>query len=1267
MTEYLRVTPTSEPLDSEGIPPLLESLHKLTSPASPGLLDRLNPLHGESPPRFEFLAVSDGAEEPVEFLYGADAHIETLEKRLRSIYPETFDIERVEVDVAKRLIPPRELSSEEFISRYENGQLQYEFGPEEQYEVIDAAEGDGEGDIPSDGSETDSGVTLESVPENHVVVDGTALEVAPASELDSNDSHYNIDRPTWTPDRTILARPSSDKVSPLGVRWCASQEVKRDWMTSLRPFTEVASDDDLPPVNDHSSPLTSLVEHLTEATAPAAFQVVFQRHSEWEADAAVRKEDLKEGLDTRLGRLANFFFGTAYEEDAADRQLSDVTEKRLEHLHAKNAKRSFSVNIRAVGIPTPETRDDLDDRMNSLIPVFDPLDGPFYQLDGKRLRDAAYREAAKTKNARATLRRLLNREVTTGGWRTTPEFVFCGHELANFVVVPSSEKLSITGERGTRAEQQSRNPLPLPNPDLLNQYQEGIAIGYPLDENGDPLPDPIRVPPKLLTKHYLRAWSTGGGKSKACINDLLSLGSSTSGPNVLIDRKGDGMSENYLRCHMKRFGDLEDVYYFRLPDIPPALSFFDIRPALEDGRRREDAIQDKIDHFREILRMVMGREEFENAYVANVILSFLIKALFDEEYGSDVFGLDDLLDAAERMQSEQTIPPVSPSNQDIETSLRRHYERDRSDFSESMGAITNRLQQIKEDAHLWRIFCHTPGQNDAGEYIDNRFNFREFLKEDATLIFDLGDLRPEAQRIVTLFLLSNLWDAVQVRRRDGKTDYENLTNLIIEESAPIASSRLVSEQLLPQGRSFGLSLGLVMQFPGQVRNRNRRAYHEILNNVRTKLIGNISMEHDLAESLAHEDLSPTELRNRINTLPRGEWIAQLPSPSFGETGPTPFSMKPLPIALGHPESDEPLTESEEYHFESQALPDVLERTQTEYGLEDQTESESLSEAAGWGSAPADTTPTADDSASDPGQSAFIEQATTNMEGASDTQENSDGQLEVNTERADPGSESEAQQLSPARTTDDSTSTPKPLDETDVAVPDDELRKRGLSRDDVRFLSRVLSIMNREDSEYDLLDSMRPLRNDFEDLNIPRLIEQDLVEEATACGRKYYTVLPAGRELLGENLQVGHGLGDIGEKTPHKVGVRLLELWLQEQDDVARVEPYYEYNNDTVFDVAGSDANGELMWVGEVELPSNNTDAPVDDYDKLRSVEANTIWAFNNRETAIEVLDKLADADRIKECVSGRDARSFSTIQDTVADFDAAGMTTIRGFKNLDRR
>ena len=142
MADYLRVIPTSEQLDAESIPRVLDSLHKLTMPGSSGLGAKLNPLHSDTPPRFEFLAISDGPDEPVEFFYGADAHLDTLEKRLRSIYPSTFDIERVDIDVAGRLIQPVEFTPQEFVDHYEAGRLQYEFGPGEQYEHVDEGPAD---------------------------------------------------------------------------------------------------------------------------------------------------------------------------------------------------------------------------------------------------------------------------------------------------------------------------------------------------------------------------------------------------------------------------------------------------------------------------------------------------------------------------------------------------------------------------------------------------------------------------------------------------------------------------------------------------------------------------------------------------------------------------------------------------------------------------------------------------------------------------------------------------------------------------------------------------------------------------------------------------------------------------------------------------------------------------------------------------------------------------------------------------------------------
>jgi DNA helicase HerA-like ATPase len=58
--------------------------------------------------------------------------------------------------------------------------------------------------------------------------------------------------------------------------------------------------------------------------------------------------------------------------------------------------------------------------------------------------------------------------------------------------------------------------------------------------------------------------------------------------------------------------------------------------------------------------------------------------------------------------------------------------------------------------------------------------------------------------------------------------------------------------LLPKGREFNLSLGLIIQYPEQVLGDNpqdnRRAYKEILNNINTKIIGNVATDDLLADS-----------------------------------------------------------------------------------------------------------------------------------------------------------------------------------------------------------------------------------------------------------------------------------------------------------------------------------------------------------------------------------------------------------------------------------
>jgi len=473
----------------------------------------------------------------------------------------------------------------------------------------------------------------------------------------------------------------------------------------------------------------------------------------------------------------------------------------------------------------------------------------------------------------------------------------------------------------------------------MSEFRDGMAIGYALNDTGEAEGKPTHIPPRLLPTHYGRFGTTGSGKSKALINDLLSLYDNTEGPTILIIPKNDDMAQNYMRAHGRRFGitDLEEnVVHFPVPDVLPGFSFFDLEPSMESGRRREDAVQRKADHYEEILKLVMGTDRYERATVAPTLIKTLIKALFDEEYGrenglyrasTDYFAhrqlehvVDQLWEAGPPNENIGDAP--RSSDEEVTRTIRRQLQLDPNTFANVMGGVGNRLAYISQDTHLRQIFNNT----------ENQFDFRDVLDEDTVILFDLGDLRDDAARIMTGVILTNLDAALKDRKRtlsQHPDDY--VVNLLVDEAASVVVSDIMND-LLEKGRGFRLSVGLSMQFPEQMEAEGgRKIYLNALNNIGSSLIGKINVDRELARAMAHEEMDPTDFANRIRSLPRGEWIASLPSPTFGETGPYPFSLEPLPIPPGHPESESPFTAREEEQF-TETLSSMHEHISDRHGV-----------------------------------------------------------------------------------------------------------------------------------------------------------------------------------------------------------------------------------------------------------------------------------------------------------------------------------------------
>ncbi|UTF55846.1 hypothetical protein [Natronosalvus rutilus] len=1398
MTEqrrYIRIEPSRERVDPSDIVSRLAGLRKLRT----GWKIKYDPR--KSPPAFEFLVLTQGKDAPVRFYLGVEDEelLPTLKSELQTAYPASYDIYEEAVDLRA------ELSS--YGSR--------------------GAESDSKTDV--EGGETAIG-------------DGGGVSLS---------------------DRT-----------PLAARWSGVGERSRDWMTPIKQYSH-AQEETPRSGNPARAPLAAAVERLTEATAPTALQVLFTRYSSWQRAAEARKKQIETKHDGALQSartsLADMVYG-ANQERIRDRRrgrdpphvgestrqtssaASGEVASRQALIDQKGPSQTFLVNLRAVSV-LPEDPEDVDraqasNNIETLANAFNHLDGYFYHLDGSRvskslanIRDPAQKE----------LSRLLNRSFNQS-WmgKRRPQLVLNADELANFVAVPSGQTLTTEGSRGARGKERLRQPLPLPDPDRLEEFTgPGMAVGKPLRNRSEPLDEPIRIPPDLLTTSYIRAASTGSGKSTAVQAEMLSLHEHVDGPIVLLDGKGDGMAENYLRIHYARYGRLDDVYYFNAPDMLPAVSFFDIRPALAMGRPREDAVQDKVEHFHEIMRLILGEERHENAYVANEILTFLIKALFDQEYGQDAFSLEDLIQAVFRMSRDKTVPELCEANAHIEQSLIQKCQVDERQFQQTMGAAANRLDKLVEHEHLYQIFTHVPRWDDEAEaYVGNAFDFREFLDKDAVILLDLGEFRAESQHALTMILLSNLWDAVQGRRGGGRSlnggirqhrsGDDTIVNMIIEEAAAIATSSLVYEQFIPQGRAFGVSLGLVLQYPEQVAqySTSDRPYTEILNNVKTKLVGNIATDAKLAESIAHENLSTSEFRNRVSRLPAGEWIAQLPSPRFGQTGPAPFSLASLPIPDGHPESDAPLLGDDRHLFEEQQIPRVMRRTQEECSLPGRTSQftreevrETLNEVGE--DAAGDVAPSSGSKASaeatdgtnppdapffgassvSGATDTFVNGETTTTAGEPDTpsdderdigkvpmfgdtasepQELEGSPQDSSAEEAVPEQYEERNETPELHTTDgdeettdsaettgenslpehvsydadtecyvcdvcgseylmseerkasaccqfaskddvfvaakrarstastsselftrlgaitehaesygievtiqdfasldespdesvtalssESKNSPEPgesqssdtshstrFKDATTTIPDETLREEGITRDEAAFLGLVLDAMNRQLEEYSLLESMTVLEEPFSNLDVEILKEKEFIEEHRSFWQTYYTVLPAGRQFLDRSLDTSPGIGDLGEKTPHKAGVAFLEAWLTQQEDVARTAVYYQHTKDVVFDVVGFDTEDELVWVGEVETPSNNTDALLSDYEKLASVDAAAAWACEDKELLLEVIETLTDTDAVDISLTSTQTRTISSLRAAITGPDLPGMDSLHTFRSL---
>ncbi|TSD14797.1 hypothetical protein DP107_07465 [Haloglomus irregulare] len=1025
-------------------------------------------------------------------------------------------------------------------------------------------------------------------------------------------------------DRETLLEPfaTAEDADTVALAFEGNPTHRKDWQTCLTPFADFhESERDR---NHVRAPLASVAETLAGSPLPICYQVLLRPKPDWSVEADERRLDLEQGSDTFGGELMNALVGPPPEDELV---MLGVDEERVVHLRERDTHRSFEVNVRAVPGHSADPVD-AESVLCDLALAFEAVSGPFYRVEGTVSTGSDAQQLVEALHDRTLHPPAYGRTLTSPGRRTSPGLVVDARELGSFCALPG-DALTSAGVRGVGVTPSERTGLSLPPTDQLTPYSgAGMMLGLPLTDDDRATDEPLVLPPSLQPLHVGWFGRTGAGKSTALVNAMLANHRATDGASILVDPKGDGMGEAYLRAHFAEYGSLDDVCYFDCAAVLPAISFFDIRGELEAGIPRETAVEDAVDHYIEILRAIMGRDRFDQAVRSPDIIRYLVKALFDPVHGSDHFSHRQLHETARRMHERQSAPAVS--DDDLERMLGGVVANRARTFDEIMQGVANRIEKVPVDRRLARLFNHVYDEESNGSH----FDLVDFLDENVVIVFDTGGLRTEAQRVFALLILSELWTALKRRRKRAVTEDLPLVNLYIEEAASIAVSGLLQE-LLAQSRSFDCSVTLAMQFPAQLRGYDQDVYDEILNNVSTILTGNVPSDARFAQRLATDDMDPQQVGNRMRALRRGQWLVSLPA-AFDRPEPRPFLVQSAPLPPGHPDGDRALSFDEQSALAAAQI-DMQARTRAAYGLGLSSPSVVRDgppvpqEAVGDGSAESAT------------PSVRVDSALPHTKRMPPTVEY-DGSIHALRctqcdNRYDPSIDGMKRAIECCSSIDAVDSDDVPVCELNLKLTEAERLDSEWSDAQLMFLQAVYNAqqLRFDPLEYDLLwDSMIRLQEyvGIESDAVQDLIDADLLRHDTDRPHRLYTVSPEGRKVIGESyrqgVDYGHGQGDLEESSDHVLGVEIGRRYLEgkyrddPESEVAEVIPYYDLGENQRLDIAGVDEEGGVVVAIEVERVNHDIKRAVpEDFDKMAACDpAEAIWIVMSHTEGHEVLAAL---------------------------------------------
>lgn len=768
------------------------------------------------------------------------------------------------------------------------------------------------------------------------LVDALGLREAAAASLTDGSTTGESTQAT-RPDVTPLCEYSIG-----GLELFAVSDEADAWQFGVTPFDSFYDGD------RGRYPLTGVVDAMRNTDVPILLQTVIQPMEDWSAARADRVDELSrddaseqgrspmvEGFWRAFGRPTSAGRRADRHRERDDRSPAPPTprdEQRIEALTAVEPATSFTVNTRGVAFGTDD--DAVAAAVESLQPRFRKIgQAPYnvsartYAPGSKQAADLCERVAARDVTGRHAWPWWLRRQLP-GFTALSPAIVTDSRTLPTLIVLGGAS-LTPGGQRALSTVPTTRRSIRLPNPGELEPFLgDGFFLGYPVTADREMWDEGLALPPSLQLLHTVIFAATGHGKTILMVNGVRTNVAVTDGAHVLILPKGGETADRYMRAHYADHGTLENVYYFDCADVLPAISFFDIQPALDAGFDRSTIVHQRIQAFLDISRLTMPGDTFERAQRSLEVLYWLLVSMYDRTFGGNAFSLGDLLDQVHRLQENGEPPPVEDS---FLRELLQGLEYEGGQVSDAViEGVKTRVHKVVEHEGVATVFNYTPTATDP------QFEFSDFLDEDVVLLFDTGDLSDTAQDVLSIVLCSKLWRAVRQRTKvyESRVDTPPVVNLVVEEAKDVAVAD-VFKQFLTQGREFGLATLLSMQRPGQLKAESEDAYEELKTEVQTVLAGHQKASRDVAEWFA-TDGDVARAQDLLSGLSPGEWLTLLPQ-EYGRPRPPRFKLRSGDLPPGYaPETDAPnskqFTEIQEHAYQS-SLAQVTATTKREYGIE----------------------------------------------------------------------------------------------------------------------------------------------------------------------------------------------------------------------------------------------------------------------------------------------------------------------------------------------